>query len=55
VAEALREALTPAFREAASAARPALADGRAGERIADIIAAWHPPSPPTKPSIRLGQ
>ncbi len=54
VAEALREALTPAFRASVADARPALADGRAGERIADIIAAWHPPSPPTKSPIRLG-
>ena len=53
VAEALLEALTPAFRETARTGRPTLADGRAGERIADIIAAWHPPSPPTKPPIRL--
>ena len=54
VAEALQEALTPAFRERAAMSRPALADGRAGARIADIIAAWHPSSPPTKPPIRLG-
>ena len=53
VAEALLEALTPAFREHARTVRPTLADGRAGARIADIIAAWRPPSPPTKPPIRL--
>jgi UDP-N-acetylglucosamine 2-epimerase len=53
VAEALRHALTPGFHETARTARPTLADGRAGARIADIIAAWHPPSPPTKPPIRL--
>lgn len=53
VADALRDALTPAFHETAMTARPTLADGRAGARIADIIAAWHPPSPPTKPPIRL--
>ena len=29
-----------------------LADGRAGARIADIIAAWRPPDPPRKPPIR---
>ena len=51
VAEALRRALTPAFREVARAASPPLADGRAGARIADIIAAWHPSSPPRKPPI----
>ena len=53
VAAALHGALTPAFRELAEAARPALADGRAGVRIADIIAAWHPSRPPRKPPIRL--
>jgi UDP-hydrolysing UDP-N-acetyl-D-glucosamine 2-epimerase len=53
VAEALRHALTPGFHEIARTARPTLADGRAGARIADIIAAWHPPGPPTKPPIRL--
>ena len=53
VAEALRRALTPAFRDVARTANPALADGRAGARIADIIAGWHPSSPPTKPPIRL--
>ena len=53
VAEALRRALTPAFRDVARTATPALADGRAGARIADIIAGWHPSSPPTKPPIRL--
>lgn len=52
-AAALRHALTPAFREIAGTARPALADGQAGARIADIIAAWHPSSPPRKPPIRL--
>lgn len=53
VAEALRQALTPAFREVARAATPPLADGRAGVRIADIIAAWHPSSPPRKPPIAV--
>ena len=53
VAEALRQALTPGFRKVAHAARPPLADGRAGARIADIIAAWHPSHPPRKPPIRL--
>ncbi len=49
VADALREALDPATRSRVAAARPALADGRAGQRIADIIAAWPPPRPPRKP------
>jgi UDP-hydrolysing UDP-N-acetyl-D-glucosamine 2-epimerase len=51
VAAALRTALTPAFRERAAAARPPLADGRAGERVAAIIAAWTIPRPPRKPPI----
>jgi UDP-N-acetylglucosamine 2-epimerase (non-hydrolysing) len=51
VAAALREALDPATRARVAAARPPLSDGRAGERIADIIAAWRPPRPPRKPPI----
>jgi UDP-hydrolysing UDP-N-acetyl-D-glucosamine 2-epimerase len=51
VAVALREALTPAFRARVIAAHPALADGRAGARIADIIAAWRPSTPPRKAPI----
>ena len=53
VTDALREALDPATRSRVAAARPALADGRAGQRIADIIAAWRPPSPPRKPPITV--
>ncbi|MEA2518436.1 MAG: hypothetical protein QOF49_516 [Chloroflexota bacterium] len=48
VAAALRRALEPATRIALGAARRPLADGRAGERIARIIAAWTPPDPPRK-------
>jgi UDP-hydrolysing UDP-N-acetyl-D-glucosamine 2-epimerase len=51
VIDALRDALDPATRARVAAARPALADGRAGQRIADIIAAWRPPRPPRKPPI----
>jgi UDP-hydrolysing UDP-N-acetyl-D-glucosamine 2-epimerase len=51
VIEALREALDPATRAHVKAAHPPLADGRAGQRIADIIAAWRPPRPPRKPPI----
>ena len=51
VIDALREALDPATRARVTPARPPLVDGRAGERIADIIAAWRPPRPPRKPPI----
>ena len=53
VIDALREALLPGTRERIAGARPALADGRAGQRIADIIAAWRPPRPPRKPPITV--
>jgi len=48
---ALREALDPATRARVEATHPPLTDGRAGRRIADIIAAWRPPRPPRKPPI----
>jgi len=51
VAVALRRALDSAFRAGIPALDPHLADGRAGERAARIIAAWHPPSPPRKPPV----
>lgn len=53
VTEAVREALDPATRARVAAGRPPLADGRAGQRIADIIAAWRPSSPPRKPPITV--
>ncbi len=53
VAAALREALDPATRNRVAATRPELADGLAGRRIADIIAAWRPPRPPRKPPITV--
>jgi UDP-hydrolysing UDP-N-acetyl-D-glucosamine 2-epimerase len=53
VADGLRQALDPAFRAGLPAARPELMDGRAGARIAAIIAAWHPPKPPRKAPVRL--
>ncbi len=49
----LRRALDPDFRTRLAAAHPALADGHAGERIADIIAAWRPPSPLRKAPIMV--
>jgi UDP-N-acetylglucosamine 2-epimerase (non-hydrolysing) len=53
VAAALRRALDPAFREAIPPSDHRLADGRAGERAARIIAAWQPPMPPRKPPVRM--
>ena len=53
VIEGLRAALDSATRAPAAEARPALADGLAGQRIADIIAAWRPPRPPRKPPIQV--
>jgi UDP-hydrolysing UDP-N-acetyl-D-glucosamine 2-epimerase len=51
VAGALRRVLAPGYRD--SMTRPAhrLADGRAGERVAHIIAAWQPSIPPRKRPI----
>ncbi|HYO44873.1 MAG TPA: UDP-N-acetylglucosamine 2-epimerase [Candidatus Limnocylindrales bacterium] len=53
IAGALRRALDPGFRPGLPAADARLADGRAGERVARIIAAWQPPTPPRKPPIRM--
>jgi UDP-hydrolysing UDP-N-acetyl-D-glucosamine 2-epimerase len=54
IAAALRRALDPATRAAVAGAHPVLADGRAGARVADIIAAWQPARPPRKPPIDVG-
>ena len=51
VAVALRRALEPTFRASIPALDVRLTDGHAGQRVARIIAAWHPPSPPRKPPI----
>ena len=53
VAAALRTALDPAFRARAREARPRLADGLAGARIAAIIAGWHPSRPPRKAPVAI--
>ncbi len=53
VADALRRALAPGFREGLTAAAGVAPDGRAGARVAHIIAAWRPPRPPRKPPIRV--
>jgi UDP-N-acetylglucosamine 2-epimerase len=54
IAAAVRRALDPATRAAIAEGHPVLADGRAGARVADIIAAWHPARPPRKPPIAIG-
>ncbi|HVL53747.1 MAG TPA: UDP-N-acetylglucosamine 2-epimerase [Vitreimonas sp.] len=53
IAAALREALDPLTRDRIRAAVPPLADGRAGARIADMLAAWRPSIPPRKAPVRL--
>jgi UDP-hydrolysing UDP-N-acetyl-D-glucosamine 2-epimerase len=50
----LRRAIDPATREALRTAYRPSADGRAGRRVADIIAAWQPSIPPRKPPIVVG-
>ncbi len=54
IAAALRRALDQATRATVADAHPVLADGRAGTRVADIIAAWQPARPPRKPPIAIG-
>jgi UDP-hydrolysing UDP-N-acetyl-D-glucosamine 2-epimerase len=51
IADALRMALAPGTREAIAKRHPLLADGRAGRRVADIIAGWRPSIPPRKAPI----
>ena len=53
VAAALRSAFLPETRRRIAGSHPSLADGRAGRRVADIIAAWRPPSPPRKSPIEV--
>ncbi len=53
IAATLEEALLPSTRARVAASSPPLADGRVGERIADIIAAWRPSIPPRKAPILL--
>jgi UDP-hydrolysing UDP-N-acetyl-D-glucosamine 2-epimerase len=53
VVEALERALAPGVREALSSGADEASDGRAGARVAHIIAAWRPPRPPRKPPIRV--
>jgi UDP-hydrolysing UDP-N-acetyl-D-glucosamine 2-epimerase len=53
VTDALRRALDPAFRASIPAPDPRLVDGRVGDRVARIIAAWQPPRPPRKAPVRM--
>lgn len=48
VAEALKRALTPAFRVAAQRDLPNWCDGKAGKRIVTILRDWHFSNPPRK-------
>jgi UDP-hydrolysing UDP-N-acetyl-D-glucosamine 2-epimerase len=50
---ALRRALDPAFRAGLADVPLPLSDGRAGARIAAIIAGWDPPRPPRKAPVAL--
>jgi UDP-hydrolysing UDP-N-acetyl-D-glucosamine 2-epimerase len=50
---ALTRALDPSFRGGIPRPDPATIDGRAGERVARIIAAWQPPCPPRKPPLSV--
>jgi UDP-N-acetylglucosamine 2-epimerase len=51
VTAALRQALDPAFRRGLPGPDGPPPDGRAGQRIAHIISAWHPSRPPRKAPI----
>jgi len=51
VAAALRECLAPGYRTSMPPPDLGPADGRVGERVANIIAAWHPTVPPRKAPI----
>jgi len=51
IVEALRTALRPDTRRRIAERHPPLADGRAGRRVADIIAGWRPSIPPRKAPI----
>jgi UDP-hydrolysing UDP-N-acetyl-D-glucosamine 2-epimerase len=53
VTEGLRRAIDPSFRQSLPAPDPRTADGRAGLRVAHIIAGWRPSKPPRKAPIRV--
>ena len=53
VADALRRVLSPGHRAAMVLDPEDAADGRAGERVARMIAAWRPSHPPRKPPMRV--
>lgn len=55
IAAALRRALDPQVRASLALARPTGLDGHVGERIAAIIAAWQPSTPPTKAPIPVAR
>jgi len=51
IAIALRRALSPAFRAGLAGTTSPYGDGRSAARIVEILRAWTPPHPPTKPAI----
>jgi UDP-hydrolysing UDP-N-acetyl-D-glucosamine 2-epimerase len=53
IAAAIGRALEPETRARIVAAHPPQLDGHAGQRVAEIIAAWHPANPPRKAPIRI--
>jgi UDP-hydrolysing UDP-N-acetyl-D-glucosamine 2-epimerase len=55
VAAALRRVLDPGYRATMPEPDQPLPDGRAGERVAHIIAEWHPSRPPRKPPMLVGR
>ena len=48
IADALRTALSPEFREKARQASSPFGNGRSAEKIVEILRGWHPPVPPVK-------
>lgn len=51
VTAGLRRALDPAFRAGLAGKPSPFGDGRAAERIRDVLAAWRPPRPPVKRAL----
>jgi UDP-hydrolysing UDP-N-acetyl-D-glucosamine 2-epimerase len=55
IADALRTSIRPETRERVARQHPELADGQAGQRVADIIAGWRPSIPQRKAPIDVGR
>ncbi len=54
IASALRRALDPSFRRSLQGKPSPFGDGRAGERIVEVLRSWSPPKPPVKPGVKIG-